>query len=412
VGTPNSSLSRCATRTADQQHPVDLLHAPLARRVDGLPGELHRAVEQAAGERLELLAGHRDVDLAAVVGDLDARLRTPREVPLRVLRREDQRLRTGAVVERVLGVGVGLRERVREVDGQLLVPVGTAELVVAVDGHDRDALLGELDHRDVERATAEVVDERDLLVRGGPGRRTVEPGEPVRQRCRDRLADDVDDGEAGVLARELGGPSLLVTEVRRNRDDHVVDGRRRVQRGVVDQCLEDQAADRGGRPRLAVADEPPVTLAHAPLDQRADILRQGAGLYPGRLTGQIVVRAYEKDHARKRGHLVEHRDDLGLPRCPDAGQTAVRGAEVDAVHGPRRLGSAPRHGETLACRRYGALNRVALASSLRSVGRRRSITPFCSTGRVGPRRRPGYPQTVHRLIDLALVLGTKRYQPA
>jgi DNA-binding transcriptional ArsR family regulator len=45
----------------------------------------------------------------------------------------------------------------------LLIPVATAELMRSVGSHDRDRAVLDRDHRDVERAAAEVVDEHDLI---------------------------------------------------------------------------------------------------------------------------------------------------------------------------------------------------------------------------------------------------------
>jgi hypothetical protein len=71
--------------------------------------------------------------------------------------------------------------------------------------HFEDA-VADLEHRDVERAAAEVI-HGDLLV--------LLLVEAVSERRRGRLVDDAENFEARDLARVLGRVALRVVEIRR-----------------------------------------------------------------------------------------------------------------------------------------------------------------------------------------------------
>ena len=79
--------------------------------------------------------------------------------------------------------------------------------------HFEDA-VADVEHRDVERAAAEVEDE-DLFV--------LLLVQPVRQRGGRRLGEHAQDLQPGDLAGVLGGLALGVVEVRRHGDDRVGD---------------------------------------------------------------------------------------------------------------------------------------------------------------------------------------------
>ena len=89
-----------------------------------------------------------------------------------------------------------------------LVEVVAAEVRVAVGGLHLEHALGQLEHRDVVGAAAQV-EHGDLLV--------LLLVEAVGQRRRRRLVDDAEHVEAGDLAGVLGGLALGVVEVRRAR---------------------------------------------------------------------------------------------------------------------------------------------------------------------------------------------------
>ena len=106
-----------------------------------------------------------------------------------------------------------LLELVGDVVDQHLVEVVAAEVRVAVGADDLEHAVGHFEHRDVERAAAEV-EHDDLLV--------LLLVEAVGQRRRGRLVDDARDFEAGDLAGVFGRLPLGVVEVGRHGDDGLV----------------------------------------------------------------------------------------------------------------------------------------------------------------------------------------------
>ena len=95
--------------------------------------------------------------------------------------------------------------------------------------------VGDVEQRDVESAAAQVEDQDRLLL--------VALVQAVGQRGGGRLVDDAVDRQARDLAGLLGGLTLGVAEVGRNRDDGVGDGLAQVGLGVRFELLQDQGAD-------------------------------------------------------------------------------------------------------------------------------------------------------------------------
>ena len=111
-------------------------------------------------------------------------------------------------------------------------------------GLDFEDAVGDLEHRHVERAAAEVEDQ-DRLV--------LFLVEAVGQCGRGRLVDDALDLETGDLAGVLGGLALVVVEVGGHRDHRAVDTLAEVCLGVGLQLLQDHRADLG-RGEILVVD--------------------------------------------------------------------------------------------------------------------------------------------------------------
>ena len=128
--------------------------------------------------------------------------------------------------------------------GQAPVPVGAAEVGVAVGAQHRHPAGADPDHGGVERPAAQVVDQHGLL-----GARA---GEVVVDRRRDRFRQDPDDVEPRDPAGVLGGLALAAAEVGRNGDDDLVDRPVRVGRGVGGELAEDERGDLLGCVDLAV----------------------------------------------------------------------------------------------------------------------------------------------------------------
>ncbi len=207
---------------------------------------------------------------------------------LGLLGHRQQVLRAVTVVQRVAGLRLLRDELGRQVRGELVIPVGATQLVVAVGGDHLDLLRRELDNRHVEGAAAEVVDQHGLLG-DVTGLR-----EAVRECRRGRLVDDVDHVQTGQLAGQLGGFSLRVAEIRRYGDHHIGDRLAGGALGVSGQRAQDQRRDGRRRVVLAVHAYPPVVVSHMPLDQADDVI----GAYP-----RVPLRL-DADHDV--GRRVEH----------------------------------------------------------------------------------------------------------
>ena len=241
---------RHARHAADHHDVVDLLDALLLGVGDRLADRPDHAVEQVGGQLGELRAGQAHVEVlghrlptARLGGDerqVDLRLLGGGELDLGLLGRLVEPLEGHVVlreVDRLLALEVG-----DEPVDDRLVEVVAAEVVVTGGGLHLEDAVGDLEHRHVERAAAEVEDEDRLvgvLV------------ETVGQRGRRRLVDDPLDVEAGDLAGVLGGLALVVVEVGRHGDDRAVDRLPEVGLGVGLELLEDHRADLRRRVLLA-----------------------------------------------------------------------------------------------------------------------------------------------------------------
>ena len=151
-------------RAADQDDLVELGVSLRAGVGEHLVGQLDGAVEQVLGDLLELGALELDAGLLAGVGHAERRLVALGERLLAPLGLEEQVVQDLGVVHRVgLDAGLGA-ELLGQVDDDRLVPEGAAEPVVAAGADDADQPVLDLDHRDVEGAAAEVVDQDGLVL--------------------------------------------------------------------------------------------------------------------------------------------------------------------------------------------------------------------------------------------------------
>ena len=186
-------------------------------------------------------------------------------------------------------------------------------------GLDLEHAVSDLEERDVERAAAEVEYEDRLigiLV------------EPVGERRRGRLVDDAEHGEPGDLAGLLRGLPLGVVEVRRDRDDGLVDLVAEVALRVSLQLREDLRGDLLGGPLLPVDVDRPVPLAHVALDGADGAVGVRDRLSLGDLADEDLRVLGERHDRRGQPGPFGVRDDdrfAGLQGRDDG----VRGSKVD-----------------------------------------------------------------------------------
>ena len=144
-------------------------------------------------------------------------------------------------------------EALGELFDQRVVDILAAEVGVAARRHDLEHAVGDLEDRDVEGASTEVVD-RDALA--------FFLLEAIRQRGRRGLVDDALHLEPGDLARGCRGGSLRVVEVRGDGDHCLGYGlvTTEVLLGNTSHLLENHRGDFGGRVILARHVHPCVTV--------------------------------------------------------------------------------------------------------------------------------------------------------
>ncbi len=215
---PTTSRTLSCTAGMRVMPPTRITSSISARREAGVAERLLRradgALDQVADELGQLRARERQVEVlrpGGVGGD-------ERQVDVRAPASEESSILafSAASYRRCSASRSALRSmpwsRLNSADHPVddrLVEVVAAEVVVAGRRLHLEDAVGELEHRHVEGAAAEVEDEDGalaLLV------------EAVGQRGRGRLVDDAQDVEAGDAAGVLGGLALRVVEVRRHRD--------------------------------------------------------------------------------------------------------------------------------------------------------------------------------------------------
>ena len=306
---------------ADQDHAVHLIggHAGVAQRV------LHRrdgAVDQIAGQLVELRAGHGDVQVlragrvrsderqvdvgAHHAGELDLRLLSGL---LEALHGHAVRLQINAVL---------LLELSRQVVDDAVVEVVAAQVGIAVGRQHLEHAVADLQQGDVEGAAAQVV-HQDLV--------GVFLVKAVRQGSGGRLVDDAQHLQARDAARILGGLALAVREVRRHGDDRLGDGLAQVRLGVGLQLLKNHRGDVLRGVLLAV-DGDALVGAHVALDGNDGAVRVGDRLALGHLAHQALAGLGERDDGRRGARALSVGDDHRLAAFHH-GDATVRSTQVN-----------------------------------------------------------------------------------
>ena len=196
--------------------------------------------------------------------------------------------------------------------------------MVAAGADDADQPVLDLDHRDVERAAAEVVDEDDLV---------VPLFEPVGDRRGRRLVEDGADVQARQPAGVGRGLALVGPEVGGAGDDDVGDLLFAAERklGVADDFPEDERADVLGAEDLALVLEGELRVAHVLLDPGDDAVGLDLGGLLGGVADDDAVAVEEDDRGRDPLALgIRH--DHGLAVLVDVGDGRISRPQVDPEH--------------------------------------------------------------------------------
>ena len=327
----------------------DLVHLGLGdvRVLHALRDRAERLLDEIADELLELAPGERDDEVLRTglvrrdERQVDLGLHRRAELDLRLLRGLLEPLEGLAIVPQI--DALVLLELLDEPLDDALVEVVAAEVRVAVRGLHFEDAFAELEDRDVERATAEVVDRDDLVLL---------LVQSVRERRGRRLVHDPQDLEPRDLAGVLGRLTLVVVEVRRDGDDrlgHLVteerlgvglelaeDHRRDLRRSQVLAVGEDDVhaavlalGDLVGNEGLRALDlgVGPAT-AHEPLDRIDRVLGVRDRLSLRDLADQTLPGLGERHDRRRDPPALGVRDDRRLTAL-HIRHGRVGGAEID-----------------------------------------------------------------------------------
>ena len=204
--------------------------------------------------------------------------------------------------------------------------------------------VGDLDDRDVERPTAQIVD-RDLAV-------AFAFVEPERQRSRRRLVDDALDFESGDAAGVLRRLALGIVEVRRDGDHRLGHFLAEIILGGLLHLAQDFGRDLLRRDLLAADLDPGIAViglddlvgheadvllhflffeapSDQPLDREDRVLRVRHGLPFCRCTDQHFAVVGVRDDRRRCPSAFRIFDDLRLAAFHD-GDAAVGRTEIDS----------------------------------------------------------------------------------
>jgi len=220
-------------------------------------------------------------------------------------------------------VGVLLGETAQQEFGDRVVPVGSAQVMVAIRADDLYVVAVNADDCGVEGPAAEVIDE-DVPYAG------VVPEHLVIHGRRDGLGDEVQHVESGDLPGLTGRFAFQEPEVRRHGDDHVADFFAGLFLCGTGQLTQDERRDRLRSVGLPVEGIVNI-LAHLPLDQLDDQVRGEHRRVLGLPAHHHVFRRLEVDDGGSGvlSHRALHHDrPAGVVHVREA---RIRGAEVNSV---------------------------------------------------------------------------------
>ncbi|EEX99321.1 NAD-specific glutamate dehydrogenase [Brucella pinnipedialis B2/94] len=304
-----------AGHAADQNHFVNFASLEagiLERRLARLDRALHEIIDQA------FKLGARQLDRQMLRASLVSR--DERQVDFGLLRGRQFDLGLfGSFLEALQGKLVVLQvdatfllELGNQIFDQTNIEVFTAKERVAIGGLHFKNAVADFQNRHVESTAAKVIDSDGLafaLV------------ETIGKRSRGRLVDDAQNFQTGDLAGILGGLTLGVVEVGRNRDDGLRNGFAKVGFSRFLHLLKDHGGDLRRRIFLAVHLDPGIAIvalddlvrnkilvlgdhriviatANQALDGKKGAFRVGDGLTLRRLTSEAFVTIGEGDDRR------------------------------------------------------------------------------------------------------------------
>ena len=278
-------------RTANQQDLVQIGSAE-ARIGHSLTDGLHGALYQVGSQLIELCTAQGHIQVLGAgrvggdIGQVDVGGGHAGQLNLGLLGSFLQTLHSNLIAGQINAFG--LLELGNQVIHDSLVEVIAAQVGVTGSSQNLDDAVADVQDGHIEGAAAQVVD-HDLLL-----------GfliQAIGQSSCGGLVDDTLHVQAGDLAGILGGLTLGIAKVSRNRDDSLGDGLAQIAFRVSLQLLQDHSADLLGGVVLAVQIHM-VILAHVTLDGRDGAVSIGDRLALCNLTNHTLAGLGECYHGR------------------------------------------------------------------------------------------------------------------
>ena len=284
---------------------------------------LAAALGEIGGELFELRARELVLEVlgTALIGrderQIDGGLLQRRQLDLRLFGGVGQPLHRLAVLREVDAL-IFFELHDEPVDDALVVVVAAQVRVAVGRLHFEDA-VADFQHRDVERASAEVPHENGLVAL---------LVEAVGQRGGGRLVDDAQHFKPGDAAGVFGGLALRVVKIRGDGDDRLSHLLAQIRARIGGELLQDHRRDLLRRVTLAV-DVHLMIGAHIALDRRDRAFGIGDRLALGELADEPLPVLGECDDGRRQVTAFCVGDDNRL-RAFHNRDHRVGGTEVDA----------------------------------------------------------------------------------
>ena len=311
-----------ARRSAHQHHTIDVVGRKL-----GVADRLHRDLDRAAhqiGNRLFVLLagdGHAEQVAGDQTGDLHLDLLGAAEFLLGCLGRFLQLLVHPARVDLAQPAGQAriLAQPGEDQVDQPLVKVLASEVGGPADADHLEVVSQHFEDGDVERPSAEVVDQDRLiavLVHSVGDRRGA------------GLGDQTEDVQAGSLPGQAGVLLLIVGEVGRHADHDVLHLFAEILAGGVDELAQNEAGDLDRAVLLPAQLDAVIAVAHVSLDGQHGLVGVDQGAFLGLAADQhpsVPVHGDGGGHHRPALHGAHLH-----PSPPVQGNRRVARSQVDS----------------------------------------------------------------------------------